>query len=387
MVAEVAVTVVLLIAAGLILRSFIKLQQVDAGFDKNTLTFQLRLHGQKYRDPKATADFYQQLIEHLEDQSGVLAAGAVLIRPLEGTIGWDVPYATANQSPQEAKRNRVPNFEVITPHYFRSVALPLKAGREFSEHDNAESQKVVIISEAMAHSIFAPGADPVGQRIRLFDPTDDESSWRTVVGVVGDARYRELREARWDVYVPYRQFPFPVRYITLRTAADPAAFAAVVRREVAAIDPNQAVAAMKTTGQLFSENVARPRFNTLLLTLLSLVAALLAAVGVYGVTTYAVQQRTREIGVRLALGAEPRDIRRLVVRSGMKLAIAGIAIGIVGAFALTRLMSSLLFSVDTTDARTFIVVPFVLIAVVLLACYIPARRAMKVNPLVALRYE
>lgn len=387
-VAEVAVTVVLLIGAGLILRSFIKLQQVDSGFDKNnTLSFQLRLYGTKYAGPKATADFYQQLIERLEAQPGVIAAGAVLVRPLEGTIGWDVPYATANQSADEAKRNRVPNFEVVTPHYFRSVGIPLKAGREFSEHDNAESPKVVIISEGMASSIFAPGVDPIGQRIRLFDPTDADSSWSTVAGVVGDARYRELREARWDVYVPYRQFPFPVRYITLRTASDPEAFAAVVRREVAAIDPNQAVAAMKTTAQLFSENVARPRFNTLLLSLLSFVAALLAAVGVYGVTSYAVQQRTREIGLRLALGAGRKDILKLILRSGMTLALAGVVIGMAGAFALTRLMSSLLFSVDATDARTFIVVPFVLIAVVLLACYIPARRATKVDPLVALRYE
>jgi ABC-type antimicrobial peptide transport system permease subunit len=161
----------------------------------------------------------------------------------------------------------------------------------------------------------------------------------------------------------------------------------VVRREVAAIDHNQAVAAMKTTAQLFSENVARPRFNTLLLSLLSLVAAMLAAVGVYGVTSYAVQQRTREIGVRLALGAGRGDILKLILSSGLRLALAGVAIGIASAFALTRLMSSLLFGVDTIDTRTFVVVPFILIAVVLLACYIPARRATKVDPLVALRYE
>jgi predicted permease len=387
-VAEVAVTVVLLIGTGLILRSFIKLQQVDAGFDRNSiLTFQLRLHGKKYSDQKSVADFYQQLIERLETQPGVIAAGAVLIRPLEGIIGWDVPYSLATQSADEAKRNRVPNFEVVTPHYFQSVGLPLKAGREFTEHDNKESPKVVILSEAMARSIFAPGVDPLGQRIRLFDPTDADSSWRTVAGVVGDARYRELREARWDVYVPYRQFPFPVRYVTLRTASDPTAFAEVVRRQVAELDPNQAVAAMKTTPQLFSENVARPRFNTLLLSLLSLVAALLAAVGVYGVMSYAVQQRTREIGIRLALGARSMDVLKMVLRSGMTLALTGITIGMAAAFAITRLLTGLLFDVGPTDAMTFIAVPLALIAVVLLACYIPARRATKVDPLVALRYE
>jgi putative ABC transport system permease protein len=387
-VAEVALTVVLLIGAGLILRSFIKLQQVDAGFDRNNiLTFQLRLYGKKYSDQKARANFYQQLIERLETQPGVVAAGAVLIRPLEGTIGWDVPYSLATQSVDEARRNRVPNFEVVTPHYFQSVGLPLKAGREFTEHDDAESSKVVILSEAMARAIFPSGTDPIGQRIKLFDPTDPDSSWRTVAGVVGDARYRELREARWDVYVPYRQFAFPVRYVTIRTASDPSAFAEVVRRQVAELDPNQAVAAMKTTSQLFSENVARPRFNSLLLSLLSLVAALLAAVGVYGVMNYAVQQRTREIGIRVALGARSMDVLKMVLRSGMRLALTGITIGVATAFAITRLLTSLLFDVGPTDTMTFIAVPLTLIVVVLLACYIPARRATKVDPLVALRYE
>ena len=387
-VGEIAVTLVLLVGAGLALRSFVKLQQVDTGFDtENVLTFQLRLFGKRYQDAKSVRDFYQQLIERLEAQPGVTAAGAVLIRPLEGVIGWDVPYATANQSPDEAKRNRVPNFEVVTPHYFRSVGLPLKVGREFTERDTEESPKVVIISEAMAQSIFAPGVDPVGQRLRLFDPTDPDNSWRTVVGVVGDARYREVRDARWDVYVPYRQFAFPVRYITVRTASDPAAFSAVVRREVAALDPQQAVTSVKTTAQLFSENVARPRFNSLLLGLLAALAALLAALGIYGVISYAVAQRTREIGVRIALGAQRGDVLRLVFKQGLTLIVSGIVIGLVGAFMLSRLMESLLFGISATDPATFIVVSLLLVVVALLACYIPARRAMKVDPMVALRYE
>ena len=387
-VAEVAVTLVLLAGAGLVLRSFVKLQRVDAGFDTSSvLTFQLRLHGQKYRDAKAARDFYRQLTERLEAQTGVVAAGAVLIRPLEGTIGWDVPYATADQPQEEAKRNRVPNFEVVTPHYFRSVGLPLKAGREFTEHDDEAAPKVAVISEAMARAAFPAGTEAVGQRIRLFNPTDPDNSWHTVVGVVGDARYRDLREARWDVYVPYRQFAFPVRYVTVRTAGDPLAATEVVRREVAALDPNQTVTALKTTAQLFSENVARPRFNTLLLGLLAALAALLAAVGIYGVLSYAVAQRTREIGIRMALGAQSRDVLRLVVGQGLALVLTGIGIGTAAALLLTRLLASLLYGVSATDPLTFVAVPALLTLIALVACLIPARRATKVDPLVALRYE
>ena len=387
-VSEIAITLVLLAGAGLALRSFVKLHQVDTGFDtENVLTFQLRLFGKKYPDAKSVRDFYQQLIERLEAQSGVEAAGAVLIRPLEGVIGWDVPYRTANQTPDEAKRNRVPNFEVVTPHYFRSVGLPLKTGREFTEQDTDEAPKVAIISEAMARSAFAPGSDPIGQRLRLFDPTDPDTEWHTVVGVVGDARYREVRDARWDVYVHYRQFAFPVRYITVRTSSDPATFASTVRREVAALDPQQAVTSVKTTRQLFSENVARPRFNSLLLGLLASLAALLAGLGIYGVISYSVALRTREIGVRIALGAQRGDVLRLVLKQGLTLILNGLAIGLVAAFLLSRLMESLLFGISAADPATFVVVSLLLIVVALLACYVPARRAMRVDPMVALRYE
>ncbi|HEX8283110.1 MAG TPA: ABC transporter permease [Pyrinomonadaceae bacterium] len=386
-IAELAVTSVLLIGAGLVMRSFVNLQRVDAGFDtSNVLTFQLRLHGKKYPDAKAVREFYRQLTERLEARPGVLAAGAVLIRPLEGPIGWDVPYATDGQSPEDAKRNPVPNFQVVTPHYFRSVGIPLKDGREFTEHDDDEAPKAVIVSESMARSIFPHGASPVGQRVRL-DPSDPDSTWHTVVGVVGDARYRDLKEPRWDVYVPYRQFAFPVRYVTVRTAADPEAFAETLRREVAALDPDQAVAALKTTSQLFSENVARPRFNTMLLGMLSALAALLAAVGVYGVLSYGVRQRTREIGIRLALGAQPRDVVRLVVRRGMALALAGVGCGLVIAAAATRLLGGLLYGVDAFDPVTFSLIPLGLTCVALLASYVPARRATKVNPTLALRSE
>jgi predicted permease len=386
-IAEVAITLVLLIGASLIVRSFLNLRQVPLGFDpQNVLTLQLSLQGQQYREVSARRDFFKSLLERLESQPGVVAAGAVLIRPLEGTIGWDMPYATEGQSLDEANRNVVPNYEVITPHYFRAMSIPLIKGRDFSEEDTDESQPVIIISETMARRIFAAGSDPIGQRIRL-EPSDPESKWRTIVGVVGDVRYRELGDVRFDVYVPYRQSPVVFRYLTIRTSSDPQTFAATVRREVAALDPTQAVTDVKTMEQLVDRSLSRPRFNMILLGFFALLAALLASIGMYGVMSYSVTQRTKEIGIRIALGAQKRDVLKLIVRRGLKLTLIGIVMGATGAFLLTHVMTSLLFGVSPTDPLTFISVGGLLFIVALLACYLPAVRATKVDPLITLRYE
>ncbi|HXG68907.1 MAG TPA: ABC transporter permease, partial [Blastocatellia bacterium] len=382
-VAEIAITLVLLIGAGLISRSFLNLRQVDLGFDpRNVLTFQLQLHGKKYAGIEEARDYFQQLLERLEAQPEVVAAGAILIRPLEGHVGWDVGYAIEGQSPDEAKRNAILNCEAITPHYFRSMGIPLKAGREFTEQDDADAPQVVIVSETMARNVFAPGVDAIGKRIKLGG-----QPWRTIVGIAGDARYRELKDIRWDVYVPYRQFDFPVTYVTVRTVSDPSSFLPIARREVAALDPNQAITSVMTMEQIVSATLARPRFNALLLNLLAALAAALAAVGIYGVMSYSVTQRTREIGIRVALGAQMSDVMKLVVGQGMRLALVGVLIGLGGAFALTRLMESLLYGVSATDPLTFAAIALLLAGVALLACYLPARRAMKVDPMVALRYE
>jgi putative ABC transport system permease protein len=382
-VAQIAVTLALLIGAGLISRSLLNLRQIDPGFDqRNVLTFQLQLHGGKYPEVGKTRDYYRQLLERVEAQPGVVAAGAVLMRPLEAPVGWYVRYATDGQSVDEMMRNAILNCVSVTPHYLRAIGTPIKAGREFTERDDGDAPQVAIISETMARNAFAPGVDPIGKRIKIGG-----QGWRTIVGVAGDARLIDLKDARWNIYAPYRQFAYPVSYVAIRAASDPMAMLAMVRREVAALDPEQAVMSAMTMEQRVSTSLAQPRFNALLLNLLSMLAAALAAVGIYGVISYSVAQRTREIGIRLALGAPRRDVLRLVIGQGMALAVAGVAIGLAASLALTRLMKGLLYGVSATDLLTFTGAALLLSAVAIVACWLPARRATKVDPMVALREE
>jgi putative ABC transport system permease protein len=384
-VAQIAVALALLVGAGLISRSLLNLRQIDPGFDqRNVLTFQLQLHGRKYPEVEKTRDYFQQLLERIQAQPGVIAAGAVLMRPLEAPVGWYARYATDGQSVDDMMRNTILNCVSVTPNYLRAIGTPLKAGRDFTEQDDGGAPQVAIISETMARTAFAAGVDPVGKRIRMG------REWRTIVGVAGDARTIDLKDAKWNVYLPYRQFAYPVSYVAIRSASDPTAPAALlrmVRREVAALDPEQAVMSAMTMEQRVSTSLAQPRFNALLLNLLSAVAAALAAVGIYGVISYSVAQRTREIGVRLAIGAKRRDVLRLVIGQGMALAAAGVAIGLAASFALTRLMKGLLYGVSATDMWTFTGAAALLGAVAIAACSLPARRAMKVDPMVALREE
>ncbi len=385
-IAEVAATIVLLIGATLILRSFVNLSYLDLGFDpSHTLTMQLRLQGAKYGKPEARREFYRQLVERLEAMSGIEAASAVLIRPMEGEVGWDVSFALEGQSETEAKKNRVPNFEAITPHYFRTIKLSLKAGREFSDFDTEQSQPVTIISETMAKALFGSGVDPLGKHLKL-DLRD--SPWRTIVGVVGDTHYRALQDSRFDLYIPLTQWPMGfVNHFAMRTTLDPNAMLPLVRAEVAALDPTQAISRVATMDELVATYLAQPRFSAVLLNWLSGLALLLAAVGIYGVLAYSVAQRTGEFGIRLALGARGADILSLVIGQGMRLVLAGSLVGLIASVLLTRLFEKLLFGVSTTDPLTFFAAALVLCAVALLACYLPARRATKVDPLIALRHE
>lgn len=283
--------------------------------------------------------------------------------------------------------NTVANYEVVSPHYFRTFSLPLKAGREFTAQDGFETERVVIISETMAQRLFGSGVQAVGKRIKL-DPEVPDEPWRTIVGVAGDMRYRELQSIRWDVYVPFAQSASGyVNHFAVRTMTDPMAFLSVIRREVAALDPNQPITGVATMEQLVADKLARPQFNAVLLNWLSALALLLAAVGIYGTVSYSVAQRTGELGIRVALGAQARDILTLVIRQGMTLSLIGVVIGLVASLALTRLTDTLLFGVSATDLPTFAAVSLLLTFVALLACYFPARRAMKIDPLSALRHE
>jgi len=344
------------------------------------------LQGAKYyRKPEERREFFRRLIERLEALPGVEAASVVLFRPMEGKVGWDTPFTLEGQSEAEAKKNRVSNFEAVTTHYFRTFKIPIKAGREFNEFDTNQSLPVVIISETMAKTLFGPGVAPLGKRLKL-DFRD--APWLTIVGVVGDARYRELQDVRFDVYIPFEQWGSALaNHIALRTTTDPAATLAAVRHEVAALDPAQAVTRVATMEQLVASNLARPRFSAALLNWLSGLALLAAAIGIYGVLSYSVAQQTGEFGIRLALGARGSDILRLVIGQGMRLVAAGLALGLASSFVLTRLIANLLFGVSPTDPLTFAGNALAVLLVALLACWLPAQRATKVDPLQALRHE
>lgn len=385
-VAEIAITLVLAIGATLLLRSFLNLSRVNIGFDpRDVLTMQLRLQGPRYAEVAARREFYRQLITRIEAQPGVVAASAVLMRPLDGVIGWEAHFAVAGQSPEQFNQNPVANYEVITPHYFRTFGIPLKAGRAFNEFDTADAPRVVILSETMARRLFPGGVDPVGQRLQLH-PEEPDGPWTTVVGIAGDVRYRELEDVRWDIYAPNTQVAPTLNHFAVRATGDPASVLAMVRREVAALDPQQAVTSAATMEQQVAAHLARPRFNALLLNWLAALAVLLAAVGIYGVVAYAVAQRTGELGIRLALGAQARDILRLVIGEQLRLVVTGIAGGLVAALVLARLLNRLLYGVSASDPLTFVIIALLLTGVALLACWLPARRATKVDPMIALRY-
>ena len=386
---EVAVTVVLLAGAALILRSFVNLSTVNLGFDPhNVLTMHLRVQGAKYAKPEGRREFFRQLIERLEAQPGVAAASAVLIRPMEGTAGWDTPFTLEGQSVAEAQQNRVPNFEAVTPHYFRTFGIPIKAGREFSDQDTDQAPLAAIISETMAKTLFGPGVDPLGKRLRLGTEPTDSPSWRTVVGVAGDARYRELQDVRFDLYFPFAQWPSAfVNHFAVRTTTEPAALLTTVRREVTALDSTQAVTRVATMDQLVAANLAQSRFSAVLLNWLSGLALLLAAIGIYGVLAYSVARRTGEFGIRLALGAQSGDILKLVIGQGMRLVTAGLVLGLTASLALTRLISQLLFGVSATDPLTFIGIAVLFTGIAVFACWLPARRATRIDPITALRCE
>jgi predicted permease len=386
-VVEIALSLVLLAGAGLLVRSFMRVQQVEPGFDpRGVVSMRLAVTGTPYQGERST-EFFRQLLERARALPGVESAGAASSLPLSGTIGWGgitiegyVPTTTGQEAIQA-------DFRIAGVGYFETMKVPLVAGRHFDERDaGKDAPKVVVIDEKMARTYW-PGQEPVGKRLKVGG-ADSEAPWLTVVGIVGSVKQYALdTDSRVTLYMPHGQNPSGTMYVVARTSGDPGALAQALTREARAVEPNVPVYDVKTMGERLSDSLARRRFAMTALGLFALVALLLAAVGIYGVMSYSVAQRTREIGVRVALGASRRDVLGLVLGRGMLLAALGIGAGLVGAVPLTRVLGSLLLGVGTTDSVTFVGVPVLLLAVALLACYIPARRAARVNPLVALRHD
>ena len=385
-VVELALAVVLLLGAGLLVRSFNKLMTLDLGFDReNVLTFRVSLPRSKYAKPAQTDAFYKDLLQRVNALPGVQTVGTINHSPLQGH-GLIAFVGIEGHAPLDRKKDPAIGIGVVDGEYFKTLKVPLLAGRQYDARDGADGQKVAIVNEAFA-KYFLPGSDALGRRV-AFGFEESEGFCRTIVGVVGNIRQESITdEAIPEMYVPFAQMPMNGSTVMVRTSADPTALVAVVRSEVMAIDNNQPISDVKTLAQRVDEVVAVSRSLMLLFSAFALLALILGAVGVYGIVSYSVTQRTHEIGIRMALGARPTDVLTLTLRNGIALTVLGIVIGVGAAFALTRFMESMLFGVTPTDKLTFIAVSFLLFLVALCASLIPARRATKVDPLVALRYE
>ncbi len=388
-VSEVALSLVLLVGAGLLIRTFAKLSQVNPGFNpEQVLTMGVSLLPNKYPEEEQVATFYSQVLERAASVPGVIALGATAGLPLSGSDTTD-NFTIEGRPPIAKEAEPLTEYWVVTPHYFQSMAIPLLAGRDFSVTDTKQSPNVVVINEEFRRRHFG-SENPLGHRLRLQGMERDPL---LIVGVVGDVRNIGLDEQpRAAAYVPFWQDPLSksfARSLTLvaRTKSDPVAVAGSLRALLTSMDKSLPVYGVKPMTDYLHDSLARRRFNLILLTVFSGVALVLAAVGIYGVISYGVTQRTHEMGIRMALGAKPRDVVTLVVRQAMLLALAGVGIGLLAALALTRLIKGLLFSVSVTDPLTFATMAGLMLLIGLLACLIPARRATKVDPLVALRYE
>src|SRR5262245_28429709 len=385
-VVEIAATLVLLIGAGLLIKSFIRLYETDLGIKaENVLTMSLALPQAKYPDTRTAAAFHQKLLDRVALLPGARSAGVINYLPLQ-QWGFNGGVTIEGQGPYEPGRQPVAEFRAISPDYFRTFSVPLMSGRFFTAEDQSDSQPVVIVNQALAQR-YLPGQAPIGKRIRAIG-----NDWRTVVGVVGDVRQSGVTQAvRAEVFVPVTQATWTpltqTMSLVVRADAEPEALISAVRNAVREVDPAQPVFNVKKMEMVVADSVADRRLNMLLLGIFAAVALTLAVIGIYSVMSYTVSQHTREIGIRMALGARPTDVLKLVIGQGMSLTLVGVGLGVAGAFGLTRLMATLLYGVAATDPLTFAVVSALLMVVALLACCVPARRATKVDPMVALRTE
>jgi putative ABC transport system permease protein len=385
-VGQLALALVLLIGAGLLIQSFARLRGIDPGFRaENVLTLRLALSGSEYQEPERRIAFYAQLLERVESLPGVVAAAAGTDVLLPELANSNIVTIEGRPNPPAEERIEV-TVDQVTPDYFRTLGTPLLRGRDFSATDDREAAPIAIINDAMVRR-FWPDTDPLGRRFR-FGGEESEAPWRTVVGVVADARRTSLeQEARPSAFLPFYQTPSPSMMVVLRTTGDPLALAGAVRREIREIEPNIPASQVATLEALLGERLAQRRFSTLLLGIFSALALLLASVGVYGVIAFMVNQGTREIGIRMALGARSVDVLQLVLRQLFVLVLLGIGIGLLAALALSRTLSGMLYGMSATDPVTYVGIALLLAAVAVLASYLPARRATRVDPIIALRTE
>jgi predicted permease len=382
-VAQIALTTTLLIGAGLLVRTLQRLTAIDPGFStESVLALSLDLRSQGYREAKGR-QFYQQLIERVAALPGVEAASLASVMPLGGGSPEQVIFI-AGQEPPAPDRPLRADYNVVTPDWFRTMGIPLVAGRDFTAQDNADAPGVVIVNEVMARR-FWPERSPVGQR---FEVGEKQRRVVEIVGVARNSKHRSLNEeTRPVMYIPLSRQYEGQMILNLRSAFEPLGQVAAVRGVARRLDPNLPLFEIKTMEQRVKESFWPTRTMSKLVGIFGAIALLLAGVGLYGVLSYTVAQRTREIGLRLALGAQAGDVLRLIIRQGLRLALGGVALGLVAAFGLTRVLAGFLHGVSATDPLTFALIPAMLIAVALLACYLPARRATKVDPLAAIRRE
>ena len=383
---EVAMTLVLLVAAGLLVRTIVRLGTVDKGFNShNVLTMNIGLPGLKYPKSENWIAFYKQATQRIAGTPGVTAAGITSVLPLSDN--FDGRGLVVEDFPKPRGEEISVDLYVITPGYLRAMEIPILEGRAITEQDNADGMKVALINQTMAQQLW-PNQNSIGKRVRFPDNDQNPLRWRTIVGVVSDvSQYALDQKPPMQMYLPHEQFPTSFNTVVVKTSGKPEDMFGAVRSAILSVDGEQAVYNVATLEQLQSNSIVMRSFFMLLLITFAVLALILAVVGIYGVMSYAVTQRTQEIGIRMALGAGAGDVLKLILRNGLTLTASGVVIGLAGALLLTRLLAALLYGVQPTDALTFTTVSLTLVIAALVACYLPARRAAKVDPLVALRYE
>ena len=383
-ISEVALSLVLLIGAGLLIRSYQRILGANPGFDPgNLFSLRLSLPAAKYATPDSITSFYQRVCERLKELPGVDAVGTTYSLPMSSVaLAWE-PITIEGYLPKTAEETIISTVRIVSPEYFRAMGIGLLEGRYFNEHDRKGEMETAIVNEALAKR-FWQGENPIGKRLQR----GKAGAWRTVVGVINDAKEYSLeKEPPIAAYYPSEQINPRNRFLLVRTTSDVLPKTPAIIKEIQALDPEMPVFDAHTMEQRLYDSLAKRRFAMLLLGIFAAIALLLAAIGIYGIIAYSVNQRTHEIGIRMALGAQPSNILKLIIGQALMLVSLGTVMGLTGAFALTRVMSGLLYGISATDGFTFVVTPLLLASIALLASYIAARRAAKVNPMVALRYE